>query len=169
MKKIFFIVFVLINSFLLFAQNNNYNMELFNWNSSKESIKEELTQNGWKLEYNDITNTITASNPKKSVNFCGIKLKSIILFFSVFDDNNSLIGQSYSFENKSDYDSFLDFFIIASKYSIRINDYRLGLEDIRETKFFGYTDTLKVSFYSFDTYDMDKGDYQFVHSVMFSK
>ena len=169
MKKYIFVLIFLFNSIFIFSQEKKQTIDLFKWNSNKDSVIKELSQNGWEVKYDDITNSITASNPKNSVSFCGIKVKSIMLMFSIFDDSGALIGQSFSFEDKSEYNSFLDFLMIASKYSITMYDYKLGIESIRESRFYGYTDELKVSFYSFDTYDMDKGDYKFVHSVMFSK
>lgn len=171
MKRFLFVILVLINSFLLFSQEKKVSFDLYKWSSSKEYIIQDLTQKGWSIKQDDMLNQVTATNPKSAFYFCGVPVKSLLFQFSIFDDSDDLLGQQVSFKDESEHNSFTDFLKIACKYSITMNDYIINSDVVnqRESKFYGYNDKLKVYFYSFDTYDMDKGDFKFVHSAMFSQ
>ena len=167
MKKYLLILLVLFNTSFIFAQNKKQIIDLYNWDTPKETILNDLKQKGWELKVDDIANSVQATNPNYSVTFCGVEVKSIMLMFSPWDDPNMLVGQSFSFKDKDEHGSFVDFFKIACKYSISMYDYNIGVENIRETSFYGYMDSRRVFFYSFDGYDIDAGKYHFVHSVTF--
>ncbi len=116
------------------------------------------------LKIEDRFNSITATNSGKTITFCGIEVKSIMLMFSPWDDSDSLVGQSFSFKDKDEHDSFVDFLKIACKYSVKMYDFNLANESIRESEFFGYMGTNRFFFNFFDGYNLDGKKY-FVHSL----
>lgn len=73
MKKILFILIALFNCSIFFEQANRQSIDWIDWDKSKESIINDLRQNGWELKIEDRFNSITATNPSKPITFCCIE------------------------------------------------------------------------------------------------
>lgn len=81
MKKILFALMILFYfNMLFFAETNKQSIDLIDWNKSKESIINDLKQNGWELEIDEF-NCVKGNNPNKTITFCGIEVKYILFFF----------------------------------------------------------------------------------------